>query len=123
MAYAVYGNDIYAPHKLDRVSLQQDRWTPENPTNERPSLRADRQYFASSWFVEDGSFLRIQNITLGYTLPKIKFCKMCEYYFNVTNPVTFSRLREFDPEVGENGLGGAPYPRITSFIAGIELKF
>jgi len=70
MAYAVYGNDIYAPHKLDRVSLQQDRWTPENPTNERPSLRADRQYFASSWFVEDGSFLRIQNITLGYTLTK-----------------------------------------------------
>jgi hypothetical protein len=49
MAYAVYGNDIFSTRKLDRVSLQQERWTPEKPTNERPNLRADRQYFASSW--------------------------------------------------------------------------
>jgi TonB-linked SusC/RagA family outer membrane protein len=123
MAYLMYGNDIYSTRKLSKISLQQDRWTPENPTNERPSLRADRQYFASSWFVEDGSFLRIQNITLGYSLSKLKFIQDARVYFNATNPITFYKTSEFDPEVGENGRGLSSYPRVASFTAGIELKF
>jgi len=123
LLYAVYGNDIFSTRKLERASLQQYRWTGENPSNERPSLRADRQYFASSWFVEDGSFLRIQNITLGYTLPSVKFLQSGRVYVVASNPVTFSNTSEFDAEVGENGRGGSPYPRVMVVTAGLELKF
>lgn len=122
-AYLMYGNDVYAMRKLSKISLQEQRWTPENPTNLRPSLRVDRQYFASSWFVEDGSYLRIQNITLGYTLPAVKLVDGMRIYLNVANPVTFYSTSEFDPEVGENGRGETAYPRITSFTAGVEVKF
>ncbi len=123
MFYSMYGNDIYAKRKLDRPSLQADRWTAEDPNNDRPRLRSDREYFASSWFVEDGSFLRIQNITLGYTLPKIPFIQQCRIYVNAANPFTFSKTSEYDPEIGEDGRGDAPYPRITALTAGLELKF
>ncbi|WEK36035.1 MAG: TonB-dependent receptor [Candidatus Pseudobacter hemicellulosilyticus] len=123
--YGMYGNDIFATRKLDAPGLQEGRWTAEQPNNERPRLRADRQYFASSWFVEDGSFLRIQHITLGYRLPtsSIKFLDQGRVYLNVSNPVTWTRTHEFDPEVGENGRGAAAYPRITSITAGLEIKF
>jgi TonB-linked SusC/RagA family outer membrane protein len=125
LLYGMYGNDIFATRKLDRASLQVERWTGENPTNDRPSLRADRQYFASSWFIEDGSFLRIQHVTLGYRLPvkTLKFLNHGRIYLNVSNPVTWSKTSEFDPEVGENGRGSAAYPRITAITAGIEIKF
>lgn len=123
MLYLVYGNDVFSTRKLTRPSLQKDRWTPENPTNERPSLRADRQYFASTWFVEDGSFLRIQDITLGYTFPKISFLQSGRIYLNISNPLTFYKTSEFDPEVSENGWGESPFPRVTTFTMGLELSF
>ncbi|WP_289016193.1 TonB-dependent receptor [uncultured Culturomica sp.] len=125
MFYGVYGNDIFSPRKLDAPSLRAGRWTPETPNNNRPSLRADRSYFASSWFVEDGSFLRIQNITLGYTLPEhyLKCIKNLRVYLNVSNPVTFSNVSEYDPEVGENGRGPVAFPRTCTFTTGLELKF
>ncbi|CAL1519037.1 SusC/RagA family TonB-linked outer membrane protein [Chitinophaga sp. MM2321] len=124
LLYGMYGNDIFATRKLDAASLQEKRWTAEEPNNERPKLRADRQYLASSWFVEDGSFLRIQNIVLGYRLPAtIKFLKQGRIYTSVTNPVTWSKTSEFDPEVGESGRGAAAYPRITTITAGLEIKF
>ncbi len=123
MLYLVYGNDVFSTRKLNRPSLQKDRWTPENPSNDRPSLRADRQYFASTWFVEDGSFLRIQDITLGYTFPKISFLQSGRIYLNISNPLTFYKTSEFDPEVGENGWAETPFPRATTFTMGLELSF
>ncbi len=123
MLYAMYGNDVFSTRKLDRISLQKDRWTGENPNNVRPKLRADRQYFASSWFVEDGSFLRIQHVTLGYTFQRIPFLQQARIFLNATNPIVFSNVSEYDPEVGENGRGSAPYPRVAIYTAGLQLKF
>ena len=108
-----------------RRPLRAGRWTPEHPNNERPSLRYNRQYHASSWSVEDGSFLRISNITLGYTLPpeKVRGIKHMRLYVSVSNPFTFSKVSEYDPEVGENGIGGVPYPRVSTITCGAEFKF
>ncbi|WP_169303380.1 SusC/RagA family TonB-linked outer membrane protein [Pedobacter cryophilus] len=123
--YTVYGNDIFSTRKLNGIAYTADRWTPENPNNLRPSLRADRQYYASSWFVEDGSFLRVQNVTLGYTFsPKqIRKLQGARLYFNINNPFTFSNVSEFDPETSEDGRGSAPYSRISTFTTGLEIKF
>ena len=65
MFYGVYGNDIFSLRKLTTPRLVEGRWTPTNPNNDRPSLRSGRQYKISDWFVEDGSLLRLQNVTLG----------------------------------------------------------
>jgi TonB-linked SusC/RagA family outer membrane protein len=120
-----YGGDIFSNRKLGSAKLQVKRWTPDDPTNSRPSLRSDRQYFPSNWFVEDGSFLRVQNITLGYTLPEryAKEFANARMYISVSNPVTFSHVSEYDPEVGENGVGDVAYPRICTITTGIEIKF
>lgn len=129
--YAVYGNDVFTMGKYNRVDLKQYRWTPEHPSTIFPKLSNDRsnRLVPSSWFVEDGSFLRIQNITLGYTLPQ-KFIRSdngnFRVYINVSNPFTFSKLKnyEYDPEFGENGLSGsAVYPRVCTTTIGLEVKF
>ncbi|HLS52647.1 MAG TPA: hypothetical protein VK031_01620, partial [Tissierellaceae bacterium] len=123
LLYLVYGRDIFSTRRLNRPSLEEKRWTAENPNNKYPSLRSTRQYFASSWFIEDGSFFRIKNITLGYTLPEISFLQKGRAYINVSNPFTFSKTTEYDPEVGENGRGGTPYPRVMMLTAGLEFQF
>ena len=54
----LYNNYTFSP----RVKAK--RWTPDNPTNDFPRLNNARQYWLSDYFLQDGSFLRIQNITL-----------------------------------------------------------
>jgi iron complex outermembrane receptor protein len=77
----------------------------------------------SDIYVENGSFLRMDNITLGYTLPKmsndkvsLRFTAGCQNVFMITK---YSGL---DPEVN-NGVDGAIYPRQRSFLFGTSLKF
>ncbi len=125
LLYSAYGQDIFSTRKLESAELQEGRWTADKPNNDRPSLRADRNYYASSWFVEDGSFLRVQNISIGYSLPQ-RYCKKIESlrpYINVSNPFTFSNVSEYDPEVGEDGRGSVAYPRICTITTGVEIKF
>lgn len=125
MFYGVYGNDIFSLRKLTTPRLVEGRWTPTNPNNDRPSLRSGRQYKISDWFVEDGSFLRLQNVTLGYDFKRnfLGFFKEAKIYTNATNLFTISNTSEYDPEVGENGIGGNPYPRVSAFTLGINAKF
>src|SRR3546814_13293096 len=105
LLYTVYGNDIFSTRKLESPSLQEGRWTGVNQNNDRPSIRADRQYFTSSWLVEDGSFLRVQNVTLGYRLPELNFLESGRVFLNAASQVTFSCTSTYDAEVDENGRG------------------
>ncbi len=125
MLYGVYGNDVFSQRKLNSPGLQAGRWTYDNPNNERPRLREQREIQASSWFVEDGSFLRVQYIMLGYTLPygKVRNLDHLRVYVNISNPFTLSKVSEYDPETGENGIGNAPFPRIFTVTSGVEIKF
>lgn len=65
----VFGNDvIYNGYTYDpRVKIK--RWTPDNLTNKYPRLNSTRSYLFSDYFVHDGSFVRLQNINIGYTIP------------------------------------------------------
>ncbi|MBR9854317.1 MAG: TonB-dependent receptor [Algicola sp.] len=122
--YGVYGNDIFSYSKLEAPRFRENRWTPENPINNRPSLRSGRQYRVSDWFIEDGSFLRLQNITLGYDLDKfgMKWLRGGRAYFTATNLFTLSGVSEYDPEVGEKGIGSVAFPRISTLTLGIDLN-
>ena len=125
LLYGVYGNDIFSPRKLGDMLIDGNFWTWENPNRYYPKLRYNRSYWASSWSVEDGSYLRISNITLGYTLPQgtCKWLKNLRVYVSASNPYTFFKCSEYDPEVGESGYGCPSYPKVCTITTGLEIKF
>lgn len=78
----------------------------------------------STWFMRDGSFLRLKSVEMGYTVPqkitKKSFISMLRVYVSGTNLFTLSKFDLWDPEMGGNGLG---YPIQRVFNAGIQLNF
>lgn len=120
-----FGQDIYNCKAFGEPSNSPLRWTIDNPTNDYPSLRDGRQSMVSDWWVEDGSYFRIQHITLGYTLnfKKSWICDSMRIYANVSNLVTFSKFKGYDPEVGLNGIYQGGYPRLRKWTVGFDFNF
>lgn len=109
-----------------------DRWTPTNPSNKYPRASAtgkNRQSARTSEFLEDGSYIKIKNITLGYTLPETAISKMgmsyLRFYASITNPFTFTKFTGMDPEDGDrwNNDRNSSYPITTNYMLGLQLKF
>jgi len=108
-----------------------DAWTPQNPTHKLPrvSLRDENRNFyeTSDFYVEDGSYLRLKNLTLGYTLPvsltqRLKL-KNVRLYATGNNVFTLTKYSGFDPEVGMDsyGMDSGRYPQARSFIFGLNI--
>lgn len=129
------GNDIYNASRLSftmplgqRNMLQGvvNRWTPTNPNNEYPAPAQGGRMPISNYVVEDGSYLRCKNITLGYTLPRIKGIQNIRVYVSANNLFTITNYSGFDPEVntyaGSNtqiGIDNLVYPQAKSFLGGL----
>lgn len=119
--YGFTSNDNEHWNKLDV-----EYWTPENRNNKWPSVGA-QSYYTQVLGRVNGTFLKIQNITLGYTFPKqiIKKAMLNDLrlYFSAQNPFTFSSYLGSDPEViGENlATQLSLYP--MSFSFGVNVKF
>ncbi|AQG81972.1 SusC/RagA family TonB-linked outer membrane protein [Spirosoma montaniterrae] len=135
----VRGNQIY---NLIRYTLENpsggrnllagvaNRWTPTNPNNEFASVLQGGRLPISDRFLEDGSFLRCKNITLGYRLPAIKGLQAVRVYVSTNNPFTFTNYSGFDPEVNsfgnsntQIGVDNLVYPIARSYIAGLQVSF
>lgn len=89
----------------NKLALAMNRWTPEKPTNQPRAVYGDpnANYFGSSYFVHDGSFLRLKNLTVAYALPakllqKTRFVKNIEINASGTNLLTFTKYPGADPE-------------------------
>ncbi|MGI4870940.1 MAG: SusC/RagA family TonB-linked outer membrane protein [Janthinobacterium lividum] len=93
---------------------------------------APRQLIPHSWAVEDGSFLRINNLSLGYSLPKalIQHARLSQLrvYGTINNVYTFTNYTGFDPEVNTRrgtpltpGVDYAGYPRSRAFLLGVNI--
>lgn len=92
-------------------------------------------FYPSSYFVEDGSYLRLSQITIGYTLPKAWLKKVmishARIYFTANNIATLTGYSGYDPEVSaakDNvvttpGYDSSAYPRSRSFVVGLNLTF
>ena len=78
------------------------------------------KYF-SDYYVENGSFLRMDHITLGYTFNNIKWAKL-RIYGTVQNPFLITKYDGLDPEVA-NGIDNNVYPRPRTFLFGVSAKF
>ncbi len=104
-------------------------WTPENPSNDFPSLNSTRNWkedgYTARAFV-DGSFFKIKNITLGYTLGK-KACskiglKNFRVYATITNPLVVAKshlIKDYDPEMN----GSLDFPLTKQLVFGVNLSF
>ena len=77
--------------------------------------------------VEGGSYLRIKNITLGYTLParwvKRLHIQNARIYFSCENLATLTKYTGFDPEIGINGIDNGTYPVSRTFSLGVNFNF
>jgi TonB-linked SusC/RagA family outer membrane protein len=107
-----------------------NRWSPTNPSQEYASAALGNRLPVSSRFVEDGSYLRCKNITLGYTLPKVKGIQRIRVYASGNNLFTITNYTGFDPEVntyaGSNtviGVDNLVYPPARSFLGGLQVTF
>lgn len=104
-------------------------WSEANPDIYARWPRLSNSYVAnnnqtSTWFMQDGSFLRLKSMELGVTLParmskKLSMSK-CRFYASGTNLLTFSKFKLWDPEMGGNGLG---YPVQRVFNLGVLVEF
>jgi TonB-dependent starch-binding outer membrane protein SusC len=140
----VQGNDIVNAYLFEIGSLNAEtnvlkefydnRWTPENPNNEYPKINPSERNVFSDAQVEDGSFIRIKNITLGYNLPAgwLQRSKMAKFriYASVNNLATFTKYRGYDPEVNAfgqshllQGIDYGGYPLARTIIGGIQVGF
>jgi TonB-dependent starch-binding outer membrane protein SusC len=108
------------------------RWTPDNPGNVIPRAKLDPAPVFSDRFIEDGSFVRLRTISLGYTIPrsiveKIKLSNVRLYIIG-QNLVTWTNYTGFDPEVtsGSNvspGTDSGIYPIAKSISGGLTINF
>jgi TonB-linked SusC/RagA family outer membrane protein len=119
----VFGNDVINTQRFNQPSNQPLRWTPDNPTNDYPRLNANRQVKFSDWWIEDGSFVRIQNMSLGYTFPFLNSQGSIRVYSNISNLYTFSKFSGYDPEVGVMGMYSGGYPRLRKWTFGVNFTF
>lgn len=115
-------------------AVLKNRWTPANTNTDVHRAIEDPSPTLSDRFVEDGSYLRLKNITLGYTLPlavarSIKL-KNLRIYVSAQNLITWTNYTGFDPEVSRNGqlalssgfdFGG--YPGTKTITGGLSVTF
>lgn len=119
---AFYGNGN-APYYLVENS-----WTPENTDAAYPRLSANvnaNNAWTSSWWVKDGSYLRLKNLQLTYKIPSKVLSKSgidnISVYLAGTNLVTFSAFKYIDPE--NPGINNGYYPQQRTYSIGLNLTF
>jgi TonB-linked SusC/RagA family outer membrane protein len=137
--FASLGNDMVRNYErtlsdVNRLNYVLDRWTGEGTSNSVPRVTtaATSNNVFSNYFVEDASYVRIQNIQLGYSLPqsfldKSGFSKI-RIYTGVNNLYTFTKYRGFDPGASNGApIGGGIdygfYPIPRTYIMGLNVNF
>ncbi|MEB0250189.1 TonB-dependent receptor, partial [Mucilaginibacter sp. 5B2] len=137
--YASIGNDIYRAYERNANYTNKfrgvlARWTGEGTTNDARNPRysftdANSNIRASDRYVEDGSFVKIKNIQLGYTFPRImqsKVFKSIRIYAQVRNAATFTKYSGYDPEISggvlDTGVDRGAYPQPRTYSMGLDIK-
>lgn len=135
-----YGNKIYnnvwvscLQFKVDNIPVEAQPWTWDNPSTEYPRMYANatENTNASDRFIENGSFLRLKNLQLGYTLPqeisRKFFVERLRVYVSAQNLWTITKYKGYDPDilggVFSQGIDGGHFPNARQFSAGLQVSF
>lgn len=110
-----------------------DRWTGPGTSNEIPRVTDQNiNWDFSDLYCQDGDYLRLSNLTLGYDFAPLmnqKWCSKARLYFQVQNLATFTKYDGMDPEIGYgtsswvSGIDLGYYPRPRTFLVGVNLAF
>lgn len=136
------GNDIYVNTTrfdfafVNRPASALQRWTGEGTSNSEPRANLsdpNQNVRISDRFVEDGSYLRLKNLQLGYNLPKKwinrAHVEKMKLYFSGQNLLTWTRYSGLDPEIGsvgsslEIGIDRGFYPQARTIMGGVSVTF
>ena len=136
---AQIGNKILNRKRMNRsvfpegnydLDFYNHRWTKENKETSYPSAEAYGTNFiqqSNEFFVEDGSFFRIQNVQVGYTFKNIPGVKSLRAYLSAQRPLSLFGYHGFTTEIGgspiESGIDSSVYPMQSIWTAGINLNF
>ena len=139
-----YGNDILNANRIvfenpggkkniNQFKTFNNRWTADNSSSDMPRANAQGSFVYSSLYVEDGSFLKLRNITLGYNLPKDVLRKArisaVRLYLAAENIYTWTNYSGCDPEVSVRhsvltpGFDWSAYPRAFNASFGLNITF
>jgi len=123
-----YGNDVINTQKFGTPKTMPLRWTQDNPNNDYPSLRESRyEYRFSDFWVEDGSYLKLQNLNISYNIDfktKKYVLKGVKINLNATNLFTISKFSGYDPQkAGMDGIYWGGLPSYRLYTLGFNLKF
>lgn len=144
-ANGVAGNEIVQSYRNQSgaygnyTSAILDRWHGEGSSNTVPRVTEDNRNFTqfSDLYIQKGDFLRINTVTLGFDLAKMKqskpfFASQFRLYFSVLNLYTFTKYNGMDPEIGfgssnddqkfSSGVDVGYYPRPRTFMLGLNVK-
>ncbi|MBB6461946.1 SusC/RagA family TonB-linked outer membrane protein [Flammeovirga kamogawensis] len=141
--YAAIGHEIMNGSKLMAYSEgrhvnQIHTWSEDNPTSDIPAYRGDLKQGTTNFrgdtdlWLEDGSYLRLKNITLGYTLNGKGIKKAgigsMRFFIRAQNALTFTNYTGYDPEIGGNGVSSrgldkGNYPITALYSGGFRLNF
>jgi TonB-linked SusC/RagA family outer membrane protein len=141
-----YGNDLVNISSVDNSlnygygsnmfkDVYYNHWTPENPNAKYPKITRTQKMNFSDRLIEDGSFLRLRNIQLSYSLPLKKWnqniFQNVRLYVSAQNILTFTKYSGWDPEVNSSGGSSSiaqgidhfSYPTAKSYTFGINVSF
>jgi TonB-linked SusC/RagA family outer membrane protein len=135
--FSSIGNEIVRNYERNQPLTNRsvyflDRWTGEGSTNSFPRVTtgANTNGQFSDFFVEDGSYLRIQNVQLGYTFDMTKSNGLdgLRIYTSVNNAYTFTNYKGYDPSASSGapiggGIDQGFYPVPRTYMLGLNLKF
>ena len=136
------GNDLWQSTKastdfqfragFNRSTRVLNAWRPDNPTNELAEFNlntAERNLRGSTYYVEDGSYLRLQTLQIGYTIPELKGIERLRIYLQGQNVFTITNYSGIDPEIFEGGGlvlgvdGGTGFIVPRTFLLGLNVTF
>jgi len=138
-----YGNDILNANRLilesgsaystNQFASYASRWTPENPNSDIPRALGSTKNVYSTRIIEDGSFLRLKTVSLGYTVKptwlKSTIIKSIRAYATAQNLYTWTNYSGYDPEVSVKssaltpGFDYSAYPRAKTYVFGLKATF
>ena len=127
------GKEVVRPDPYNFEQHVMNRWTGPGTSNEEPRPTfGGNNYVASDKFIYDGSFVRVRNIVLGYTLPVNKsmkiYMKRLRVYLKVDNLYTYTKFTGYTPEIGSgdvlsSGIDNGIYPITAVYSVGLNLTF
>jgi TonB-linked SusC/RagA family outer membrane protein len=121
----------YGDKNTNRGTTILNAWTPENTETDIPALTLldnNNETRMSTYFIEDGSYLKMRNLRLAYTVKSVDWTKKIgmeslQIYGQVDNVFTISSYSGLEPALPVSGIDNAPYPIARTLMFGLNLKF